>query len=47
MTPRPHRDLFVQRSLDDLGVPLCDVTFCVLDLETTGVDRGVDVRGGV
>lgn len=43
MTPRPHRDLFVQRSLDDLGVPLCDVTFCVLDLETTGGDRGVDV----
>jgi DNA polymerase-3 subunit epsilon len=26
----------VQRSFDDLGVPLHQVTFCVLDLETTG-----------
>ncbi|HEX7166642.1 MAG TPA: exonuclease domain-containing protein, partial [Acidimicrobiales bacterium] len=26
----------VQRSFDDLGTPLCDVTFVVLDLETTG-----------
>lgn len=26
----------VQRSFDDLGTPLRDVTFCVLDLETTG-----------
>lgn len=26
----------VQRSFDDLGVPLHEVTFCVLDLETTG-----------
>lgn len=25
-----------QIALDDLGVPLHDVTFCVLDLETTG-----------
>jgi DNA polymerase-3 subunit epsilon len=25
-----------QLSLDDLGAPLCDVTFCVIDLETTG-----------
>jgi DNA polymerase-3 subunit epsilon len=25
-----------QRSLDDLGTPLHDVTFCVVDLETTG-----------
>lgn len=25
-----------QRTLDDLGTPLIDVTFCVLDLETTG-----------
>jgi DNA polymerase-3 subunit epsilon len=31
-----------QRSLDDLGIPLCDVTFCVLDLETTGSDRAGD-----
>jgi len=26
----------VQRAFDDLGTPLCDVTFCVVDLETTG-----------
>ncbi len=46
---------YVQASLDDLGTPLADVTFCVLDLETTGGDRGTDriteigvvkVRGG-
>ncbi|MET0143484.1 MAG: DEDD exonuclease domain-containing protein [Ilumatobacteraceae bacterium] len=48
--PRP-----VQRSFDDLGTPLADVTFCVLDLETTGGNRAEDlitevgavkVRGG-
>lgn len=46
---------FVQRSFDDLGTPLHDVTFCVLDLETTGGNRTDDqiteigvvkVRGG-
>ena len=46
----------MQRTFDDLGTPLCDVTFCVLDLETTGGDRNGDViteigaikvRGGV
>lgn len=26
----------MQRSFDDLGTPLADVTFCVIDLETTG-----------
>jgi DNA polymerase-3 subunit epsilon len=31
-----------QRSFDQLGVPLADVTFCVLDLETTGGDRWAD-----
>lgn len=45
----------VQGSFDDLGTPLSDVTFCVLDLETTGGDRTTDtitevgavkVRGG-
>ena len=33
----------MQRSLDDLGTPLADVTFCVLDIETTGSDRGGDL----
>ncbi len=36
------RSCFVQRSFDDLGTPLCDVTFCVLDIETTGSDRNGD-----
>ena len=45
----------VQGSFDDFGTPLADVTFCVLDLETTGGDRAGDmitevgavkVRGG-
>ncbi|MEI7546704.1 MAG: DEDD exonuclease domain-containing protein [Actinomycetota bacterium] len=35
--------VFVQRSFDDLGTPLADVTFCVLDIETTGGDRGTDL----
>ncbi len=44
-----------QRSFDDLGTPLHDATFCVLDLETTGGNRSDDmiteigvvkVRGG-
>ncbi len=45
----------MQRSFDDLGTPLSEVTFCVLDLETTGGSVGDDaiteigavkVRGG-
>ena len=45
----------VQQSLDDLGAPLDEVTFCVLDLETTGGSAencyitevgAVRVRGG-
>ncbi|MFV0309637.1 MAG: DEDD exonuclease domain-containing protein [Desertimonas sp.] len=49
-SPRP-----VQGSFDELGTPLCDVTFCVVDLETTGGNRqedriteigAVKVRGG-
>ncbi len=48
-------DRSTQRSFDDLGVPLRDVTFCVIDLETTGGHRvddqiteigAVKVRGG-
>jgi DNA polymerase-3 subunit epsilon len=46
---------FVQRSFDELGRPLSDVTFCIVDLETTGGNRqedliteigAVKVRGG-
>ena len=39
-----------QLSLDDLGTPLCDVTFVVVDLETTGgkpVDAGITEIGAV
>ena len=52
---RARRRLPGQASFDDLGTPLIDVTFCVLDLETTGGspddDRiceigAVKVRGG-
>ncbi len=42
--------LAVQRSFDDLGTPLFDVTFCVIDLETTGgsaADCGITEIGAV
>ena len=32
-----------QQSLDDLGTPLYEVTFCVLDFETTGGRRDTDM----
>lgn len=34
----------VQGSFDDLGIPLAEVTFCVVDLETTG---GTAADGGI
>ncbi len=52
-SPRPTEP--AQPSFDDLGVPLVDATFCVIDLETTGGNRHDDriteigavlVRGG-
>lgn len=48
-------EIMRQRSFDELGTPLAEVTFCVLDLETTGGNRhedmitevgAVKVRGG-
>jgi DNA polymerase III subunit epsilon len=39
-----------QRSFDDLGTPLSDVTFCVIDIETTGgsaADGGITEIGAV
>jgi len=38
----PPAPTTTQRSLDDLGIPLHQVTFCVLDLETTGGHRTDD-----
>ena len=51
----PPRSIPGQTSLDDLGTPLTDVTFCVVDLETTGTSAAncgiteigaVKLRGG-
>ena len=55
MSSRSIAELPHQRSFDELGTPLHDVTFCVIDLETTGGNRNDDmiteigavkVRGG-
>jgi DNA polymerase-3 subunit epsilon len=55
MSRRSTAELPLQRSFDDLGTPLHDVTFCIIDLETTGGNRtddmiteigAVKVRGG-
>ena len=52
---RPPTAIYRQSSLDDLGMPLTDVTFCVVDLETTGTSAAdcaitevgaVKLRGG-
>lgn len=53
MTIDRHQNL-LQPSLDDIGTPLADTTFCVVDLETTGSGPeatitefgAVKVRGG-
>jgi DNA polymerase III subunit epsilon len=54
--PRPNARWEAQRSFDELGRPLHDLTFCVVDLETTGGSAqggsmiteigAVKVRGG-
>ena len=38
----PRRSPRGQISFDDLGTPLSEVTFCVIDLETTGGSPGTD-----
>ena len=43
MSARSIAELPHQRSFDDLGTPLHDVTFCVIDLETTGGNRNDDM----
>lgn len=47
---RPRRPATGQRGFDDLGTPLHEVTFCVIDLETTGGsprDCGITEIGAV
>jgi DNA polymerase-3 subunit epsilon len=39
-TPRERRA--VQRTFDDMGTPLSDVTFCIIDFETTGGSTDTD-----
>ena len=43
-------DMLAQRSFEELGTPLSQVTFCVLDLETTGgshIDSAITEIGAV
>jgi DNA polymerase III subunit epsilon len=42
MSVRSTAPLARQRSFDDLGTPLHEVVFCVIDLETTGGNRNED-----
>ena len=42
MSSRSIAELPQQRSFDDLGTPLHEVVFCVIDLETTGGNRNDD-----
>jgi DNA polymerase III subunit epsilon len=42
MSSRSMATVAHQRSFDDLGIPLHDVVFCVIDLETTGGNRNDD-----
>ncbi len=42
MSPRSIAELPQQRCFDDLGTPLHEVVFCVIDLETTGGNRNED-----
>ena len=45
-----YGEMAMQRSFDDLGTPLHDVTFCVLDIETTGgsaQDGGITEIGAI
>jgi DNA polymerase III subunit epsilon len=42
-------DMTLQRSFEELGVPLSEVTFCIIDLETTGgspADSAITEIGG-
>jgi DNA polymerase III subunit epsilon len=45
-----YGETIMQRSFDDLGTPLHDVTFCVIDIETTGgsaQDGGITEIGAI
>ena len=48
-TVRDVTTTLLQPSFEDLGRPLCDVTFCVVDLETTGsaAEDGITEFGAV